>query len=159
MDPTETVRSIVESVNASVRESMELALKMHAPVVVKPILPTDFIDQMQQLRQQRLPQNWPANLNARLWAARTIIETEGIPLAYVPRAEVVGRLVLEATSRDERLKVLLTHQNEILDDCDQALAVDLHSSVGDQVPFVVTNRTARASAPATVRLQPDGSTR
>ena len=85
--------------------------------------------------RQRLPQNWPANVSARLWAARSIIEAEGIPLAYVPRADVVG-LVFEAASRNDRVKVLLAHQNEILDDCDQALAVDLHSHVKGQVPLI-----------------------
>ena len=49
-------------------------------------------------------------------------------MAYVSRADVVG-LVFEAASRNDRVKVLLAHQNEILDDCDQALAVDLHSHV------------------------------
>jgi hypothetical protein len=56
-------------------------------------------------------------------------------LAYVPRADVVG-LVFEAASRNDRVKVLLAHQNEILDDCDQALAVDLHSHVKGQVPLI-----------------------
>ena len=129
--PAVDVRSISESVNASLRE----ALKQPAFEIPKPIFPTDFVDQMQQLRRQRLPQNWPANVSARLWAARSIIEAEGIPLAYVSRADVVG-LVFEAASRNDRVKVLLTHQNEILDDCDQALAVDLHSHVKGQVPLI-----------------------
>jgi hypothetical protein len=133
--PAVDVQSIIESVNASVRESMEQALKARARVVPKPVLPTDFVDQMQQLRRQRLPQNWPASLSAKLWAARSIIEAEGIPLVYVPRADVVG-MVFEAASREERVTILLAHQDEILDDCDGALTVDLHSYVKGQVPLV-----------------------
>ena len=133
--PVVDVRSIIESVNASVRASIEQALKRPAFEIPKPIFPTDFVDQMQQLRRQRLPQNWPANVSARLWAAQSIIEAEGIPLAHAPRADVVG-LVFEAASRNDRVKVLLAHQNEILDDCDQALAVDLHSHVIGQVPLI-----------------------
>jgi len=132
--PARDVQAFIESLNASIRASME-TFTVSAPVVPEPILPTDFVDQMMELRRQRLPQNWPAELNSKLWATRSIIEAEGIPLVYVPRADVVG-LVFAAASRDERVRVLLAHEGEILDDCDEALAVDLHASVEAQVPLV-----------------------
>ncbi|OBH71062.1 hypothetical protein A5684_22010 [Mycobacterium intracellulare] len=95
-----------------------------------------LIEEAQELRRQRLPQNWPKEVRSRLFAARSIIEADGIPLVYVPRAEIVG-LVFDAPTRADRIKVLMAHSTDVLDDCDNALAPgDLHPSVERQVPLV-----------------------
>jgi hypothetical protein len=135
------IRSITESIDSSVRESMRQSL--YVPPAEFTGLPplSELLEQAQELRRQRLPQNWPKEVGSKLWAARTIIEADGIPLTYVPRADIVS-LVFNAASRGERINVLLAHSTEILEDCGDALAADVHSLVKDQVPLV---RQAAAS--------------
>ena len=66
------------------------------------------------------PRNWwgvpvaPETLMA-------IAETDGIPLAWVPRRELVAQLGA-ADGRDERLVLLVEHAGEVLEDCRDAIA-------------------------------------
>ncbi|WP_419922692.1 hypothetical protein [Candidatus Poriferisodalis sp.] len=67
--------------------------------------------------------NWiPRNLRAikDLEAVAVIALSEGIPLSWVPRAEIVAAL-LAADTPTARLSALIEHQDNILDDCEAAL--------------------------------------
>lgn len=85
--------------------------------------------------QQRFPKNWPEGF-LDLDVAREIIEGEGIPLVYVPRASVVAQLVA-AADRNDRVQILLDNQVDVLEDCEAALGNAFHESVCDQVPLVL----------------------
>jgi hypothetical protein len=64
--------------------------------------------------------NWSAGVDPETaWA----VTQEGIPLAFVPRAQVVDELVA-ANDRDERREIVLRSKELILDDCRAALVLD-----------------------------------
>jgi hypothetical protein len=65
----------------------------------------------------------PANLRGvpNLDAVAAVALDEGIPLSWVPRPEIVLALV-DASSREERLAILIERTSEVLDDCEAALA-------------------------------------
>lgn len=68
----------------------------------------------------------PANLRSienDLDAVATIALEEGLPLGWVPRSEIVAALI-SAGSHDERHGILIERTNDILDDCEAALADD-----------------------------------
>ena len=119
--PAVDVRSMIVSVNASGRALIEQALTQPRSRSGSRFFPPISSIKCSNFADSDFHKTGRRTFSARLWAARSIIEAEGIPLAYVSRADVVG-LVFEAASRNDRVKVLLAHQNEILDDCDQAVA-------------------------------------
>jgi len=134
-DSAEVARSIIEATNASLRESVRAAYKWSAFPPPEPIVPLDFFADIQRQRQQRLPQNWPVNPSPKLWATHAIVQSEGIPLTYVPRPDIVAA-VLAAANREDRVAILVSRQDEVLEDCDEALTDGLHWCVKDQVPLV-----------------------
>ena len=58
-------------------------------------------------------------------AAATVALDEGIPLSWIPRAEIVVALV-QANEPQARLRILHERQDDILDDCEAALAPSRH---------------------------------
>ena len=65
----------------------------------------------------------PGNLRnvGDLDAVATVSLEEGLPLTWIPRAEIVAALI-GAASSEERDAILAERTNDILDDCDAALA-------------------------------------
>lgn len=65
----------------------------------------------------------PVNLRTvgELGAVATIALDEGLPLSWVPRTEIVTLLV-EAESAEDRAGILADRRDDILDDCDEAVA-------------------------------------
>ncbi|MEU4711643.1 hypothetical protein AB0G00_34995 [Nocardia salmonicida] len=84
---------------------------------------------------RRYPANWPTDEELTLDLAKQIVEDEGIPLAYIPRAEIVSDLV-HAADRTERGAILVARAAEILDDCERALDGGLHPAVADLKLFL-----------------------
>jgi hypothetical protein len=66
--------------------------------------------------RRQMPGNWHEIPVDVLVKAREVIKTEGIPLAWVPRPEVVTELV-EAADRDARYSILAARRREIAEDC------------------------------------------
>jgi hypothetical protein len=80
-----------------------------------------------QVRDMR-PPNWVRDADIR--ELDRLVKDEGIPLAWVPRAEVV-EMVRAAPDRASRLDVLLTARSEVLADCSEVLrAIDDPEFVG-----------------------------
>lgn len=65
------------------------------------------------------PPNWPRDID--LDAMQAILNDEGLPLVWVPRAEIVTE-ILAAESREERVAVLVARRAEVADDCRAVLA-------------------------------------
>ena len=111
-------------------------MALHPPLPTFPLVPLPETVQVPGIKKllerlaRRFPANWPAD-RPDLDVVSQIVESEGIPLAYVPRDEVVIELTC-AANRDARVEVLLDRTLTILDDCDQALAAALSSEVGGQ---------------------------
>ncbi|HUY08010.1 MAG TPA: hypothetical protein VMW80_00955 [Candidatus Dormibacteraeota bacterium] len=78
--------------------------------------------------------------------ARLALE-EGLPLAWVPRAEFVHSLV-NAKSKEERSRILSEHLAEILDDCDAVLNSIDHDWASQCRSAIVVLRQPGLEAPA-----------
>ena len=77
------------------------------------------VTEAQDAALRRLPPNWPKGMD---WEqVVTVIQTSGIPLVWVPRADIVTAVVGARTQAD-RIGVLLAHTNEIATDCRASLA-------------------------------------
>ncbi|MFI8976884.1 hypothetical protein ACIGO9_28655 [Nocardia asteroides] len=77
---------------------------------------------------RRLPANWPSDEELTLDLAKQIVQDEGIPIVYIPRADIVSELVL-AADRAQRCAILVARSAEILEDCNGALDAQLDSSL------------------------------
>ena len=72
-------------------------------------------------RRERIPSNWPGDVDEKLGALIDMVNDEGIPAAWVPRTEVLDAL-LAAEPGDERTAVLIAHRDDILEDCSEWLS-------------------------------------
>lgn len=78
---------------------------------------------------QSLPPNWPSDVD--LEVLISAIQDDGLPLVWVPRAEVVTNL-LATPDRPERVQVLISHTSEIVEDCRVTLSEVTHASLSGQ---------------------------
>ncbi|ROZ52978.1 hypothetical protein EEB12_29655 [Rhodococcus sp. WS1] len=91
---------------------------------------TPWLDRVLADLAKRLPPNWPDEL-PHLEFVRDIIQNEGIPLVYVPRADIFTELVA-ADDRQSRVDILVNRTAEILEDCLEALKPSVHKQVDPQ---------------------------
>jgi hypothetical protein len=116
---SESTRPMIESLTATV-----------APVL--PVIQQQYSDLMPELAAfaakgarladfiRRWVPNWSGAVEPeKAWA----VTAEGIPLAFVPRAEIVDELVA-AEDRDARLEIVRRSKNLILNDCREVLQPD-----------------------------------
>lgn len=91
------------------------------------LVPPNFDDLLDSLLT-RYPANWPDDEELTFDLAKQIVENEGIPIVYIPRAEIVSELV-QAADRAERGAILVARTADILEDCADALSYELHTAV------------------------------
>ena len=84
--------------------------------------------------RERLPPNWPGDID--LGHVQAVIQDDGLPLVWVPRAEVVT-ILLAAPDRAARVEVLLAHEQEITADCRTVLGSISHETLSGQLPLAV----------------------
>lgn len=92
-----------------------------------------FSDILRPLRE-RLPPNWPGDID--LGQVQAVIQDDGLPLVWVPRAEIVTSL-LAAPDRAARVEVLLAHEQEITADCRTVLGSVSHETLSGQLPLAM----------------------
>ena len=90
-----------------------------------------FTAVLERYRASR-PANWPTDIN--LSHIITVIQDDGLPLVWIPRAEIVS-MVLSASDRQARVRVLLDHSNELFEDCREVLDGISHASLNGQLPL------------------------
>lgn len=73
------------------------------------------------LRSVHRPSNWTDEIEGRIDEIIAMIDADGIPVAWVPRGEILQAL-LDAPSADERSLLLIARRDEILEDCQRVLA-------------------------------------
>jgi hypothetical protein len=93
--------------------------------VTIPALPPGFSAMLEGLRRQE-PPNWPTDID--FDRVVEIIRDDGLPLVWVPRAEVVQEMV-RAESREARVSVLLDRVPELMEDCRQVLQTVTHGDL------------------------------
>ncbi|MEZ0167015.1 hypothetical protein AB2L27_19855 [Kineococcus sp. LSe6-4] len=100
-----------------------------------------FSDLLESLRKDE-PPNWDG-VDIDIDLVTAIVSDDGIPLVWVPRPAIVEAL-LQAPDRDARVAVLLTHVEDLTEDCHSVLDdVDDATLVG-QKPLAVAAVTALA---------------
>jgi hypothetical protein len=83
---------------------------------------------------RRLPPNWPRDVD--LATAQSVIQEEGLPLVWVPRAEIVTSL-LAAPDRQARVEILLAHESTVVSDCRAVLTDISHPTLSGQLPLAL----------------------
>lgn len=104
-----------------------------APAFVWPDYAGAFAAMFERLRET-LPPNWSEEIDES--EAISVIGTDGIPLVWVPRTEIVAA-VLAASDRNARLQLLIIHQAQIVDDCREVLAGITEESLSGKVPLAI----------------------
>lgn len=107
--------------NESLRKQTELFARIAEGITFK--LPTIDIAGLLAALDRWLPGNLRGIVA--LDVVATVALDEGIPLSWVPRTEIVV-LLIEADGADERVGILTDRRDDILDDCDKALAPIAH---------------------------------
>lgn len=102
------------------------------PKIAIPELGDSFRAMLERLREQ-LPPNWPERID--FGAVTTVIQDDGLPIVWVPRQEIVTEL-LAAPNREARVKVLVAHSSEVMQDCRDVLATIDNTTLANQLPLV-----------------------
>lgn len=86
---------------------------------------------LKRLREAR-PPNWPDDISLEQVVA--VVQDDGLPLVWLPRAEVVAE-VIDAPDRAARVEVLLRHADELIADCREVLGAVRHETLIGQLPL------------------------
>lgn len=82
------------------------------------------------------PSNWPEDAYRSYETIKEVLETDGIPIVHVPRAEIVAQLFGE-TSFDDRMRIIEDRADDIAHDCGAALPGKFHSEIEKQGPLAL----------------------
>jgi hypothetical protein len=111
----DALKPIIEQTQASIAAAMP---KIELPPLPTFKLPPGLVETLARIRESR-PPNWPDRMDYdRL---TEVIQADGIPLVWVPRAAIVSEL-LAAKDRPARIAILAAHRSEIVEDCRTVLA-------------------------------------
>jgi len=91
-----------------------------------------FVDDFLETQKEIFPPNWPPHVDLDL--AASILNQEGLPLAWVPREQIVSAM-LHAHDREARIQVLIENREEVLDDCYETLDHISHPYLQRQLPL------------------------
>jgi hypothetical protein len=83
---------------------------------------------------ESLPPNWPIDIDFEMLT--TVIRDDGLPLVWVPRAEIVTE-VLATPDRRARVEVLISRADEVVEDCRAVLGEISHDAFSGQQPLAV----------------------
>lgn len=107
--------------NESLRKQTEIFAQIAEGIAFK--LPTIDVPGLLAALDRWIPVNL-RDVDA-LDVVATIALDEGVPLSWVPRTAIV-LLLIEADGPDVRAGILTDHRDDILDDCEKALALNEH---------------------------------
>jgi len=124
-----TLTSIGERLAPVMEAVKQLQLSMHSSLRLPPQalqntnfakFAANFAEWTAQWRST-LPPNWNCSSD-RITIRRfvEIAQTDGLPIAWIPRGELVVEL-FEADNRDERVKVVVHNDTRVIQDCEEAL--------------------------------------
>jgi hypothetical protein len=80
--------------------------------------------------REKYPPNWPTDIN--LKRVTSVVGDDGMPIVWVPRAEIV-KMLLATEDRSARLDVLLGHIPELIADSRNVLSQVSHCAFADQI--------------------------
>lgn len=127
---------VAESTFAGVQEQMsktfEAVRKTFKPVRLA--IPVDALTQFRQTMAAVFPANWPKPMPD-LERLEEVLETDGIPLVHIPRAEIVQAIV-DADDYAARVQIIEERAADIAEDCKLALNRDYDEVLEKQIPLV-----------------------
>ena len=125
--------SVIDSLTATTHNLAPLLPDVTLIKLPKFELP-DFPEFRRLLEQLRgaLPPNWSEDVDEEM--ALVVVQDEGIPLVWIPRADVVEGLLAE-DDRTARLAMLVQCRSMILEDCRKVLAETTEDTLSGQVPL------------------------
>lgn len=145
--PASTTSDLIRHASAALESARVLSAwspKITVPKFTMPTItvPTGMFDVLRGFdwdafeRRIRVPRNWPTAYEQYLPDLASMVNDEGIPVAWVPRWELLETL-LGAPDATARSLLLVKHRDEILHDCEIAL-----DDVSDPalMPFMSTVR-------------------
>ncbi|CAN5628115.1 hypothetical protein BH09ACT8_BH09ACT8_61530 [soil metagenome] len=94
---------------------------------------SDVFDSLSEALEATTPANWPRP-TPKLKPIEEILETDGIPIIHIPRAEIVQD-ILDADDYEARIGIIEQRADEIALDCKAALELDYHDRLMKQVPL------------------------
>jgi len=98
---------------------------------------TRFVEQL----REAAPPNWDVEDDWPRLSAITAVVEEGIPIAWIPRGEIVTALI-EADGAEARQIILATREMDVIEDCDRYLD-SMHDPVLDDL-VDMTRKAVRA---------------
>jgi hypothetical protein len=117
----ESAAQALRAQSAAMQATIEAARPMIAATMQRATETIRVIGpRFQELMRRALPPNWDLG-TVRIGSIETVVAQDGIPLAWVPRKELVTQL-MGAPNRSERMRIILAHQSEIITDCESCLA-------------------------------------
>lgn len=90
----------------------------------------DLAEMATQMVRQSYPPNWPAEIDLDVAKLEEIVQTDGIAIAYVPRASIVTEL-MNAPDTEVRMKIVDQRSDDIAEDCLAALPELAHEEIRD----------------------------
>jgi hypothetical protein len=94
-----------------------------------------WAESLAKLFAEAHPTNWPPDSEDLDWdLLEQIVATEGIPIVWVPRREIVDAL-LAAADRESRLNILMSRRSDIVDDCRAVLSTVECEEINDLLPL------------------------
>lgn len=120
-------------------------VRLHPPSLLSPIRlpvfdqPRNFLELFLTKQQEHWPPNWGEDLD--LDTVGQILTENGIPLVWVPRAEVVNQLAA-ANDYATRTAILMDNLNLVIDDCQEVLGQVDDDTLSGQVTLAHRSLTA-----------------
>ncbi|WP_407107257.1 hypothetical protein [Rhodococcus aetherivorans] len=102
---------------------------------------SQLVETANRIIRDAYPPNWPEGLRLDLEKLEQIAQVEGIPLFYVPRAEIVTAL-LDASDFEARLAIVDQYTDEIGQDCRDAMRAPVHEPLQDRT--ILANKAVEA---------------
>jgi hypothetical protein len=115
-----------------------------ARIVVPDFVTPQLRESLERLRarvREAMPPNWPERIDLDL--ATQIMADQGLPLVYVPRAEIISEM-LTAPNRAARVEVLLGRVDDLVEDCRSVLDEVTSQELGE--PAFLAGRVVDALA-------------
>jgi len=146
----EAMRKTVQAVTAQINLQMEPVREALANVNVqfegfRPQIEAAFEAARPAFeRLQHFRDNWVPNFKGAEWnfgGLQEMVTSDGIPLMWLPRAEIVSEL-MTLEDRDQRYASLLAHATEIVDDCEAVITGCDSTTLGTSVDL--TQKALRA---------------
>ncbi len=126
---------LAENTFAGMQEQLGKLRQQTFEAIQTTYIPDDLFTRVRDSLAAVLPANWP-NPMPDLERIHEVLETDGIPIVHIPRAEIVQAIV-DSDDYDARVRIIEERADDIAEDCKLALSRDYDESLKKQVPLIL----------------------